>query len=504
MCAGHGGRRLQADSYGTGGKCSATDLASQSEAINRECCDEPAEDCSGGYPHTCNAGCAALLLPFWRDCRGALGKDSGQFEPAVQLCAAAVGSAGAAGGSSLAEQLSVQCTDGTAVEECIPECNAARHGFELLATIDGTDTKFSCNLAHGLYSWVGAASEGGYLGSDPQAFLSAVLSGAAGYYAVSLEEDAEISTDLAVLFGQNVRISGGGGSSTGWGSGSITVRRDGALALSGVALPGDLTVQGGGNATVSGGSLAFGFSGSIAISSSTTFTMNSQCYQPYTTLSDAYRATSTTGGTSHCDSASGTGVGGGGWYRFGGAGGDALPLQPVSGYHCGTGGSGWLTGWDDGGVAGAWPPVSYAAPGRYPAAEEGVVEMTACFDHDNVNHQCNYHAAVGVLMCDGFLLWRLPYAPSCNSGYCTTASGLGGVPPPPLTSAAFTVNSGPCTLETSGSQVCVGRPSGYTDSETCQITSSSAGTLSSCPIFDTEAGCKCRFLLPCPSFCAIP
>ena len=60
----------------------------------------------------------------------------------------------------------------------------------------------------------------------------------------------------------------------------------------------------------------------------------------------------------------------------------------------------------------------------------------------------------------------------------------------------FTVNSGPCTLETSGSVVCVGRPSGYTDSESCQITSSSAGTLSSCPVFVTEAGCKCRFLLP--------
>jgi hypothetical protein len=53
----------------------------------------------------------------------------------------------------------------------VPACNAEHHGYELLATIDGTDTKFSCNLAHGLYSWMGAASEGGYLGIDSDSFF---------------------------------------------------------------------------------------------------------------------------------------------------------------------------------------------------------------------------------------------------------------------------------------------------------------------------------------------
>ena len=70
---------------------------------------------------------------------------------------------------------------------------------------------------------------------------------------------------------------------------------------------------------------------------------------------------------------------------------------------------------------------TYSTPGRYPAAAEGVAEMTACFDHSTPgypNHQCYKHAAVGVVRCDGFLLWRLPYAPSCNTGYCTAASGL--------------------------------------------------------------------------------
>ena len=74
----------------------------------------------------------------------------------------------------------------------MPPCNAEHHGYELLATIDGTDTKFSCNLAHGLYSWMGAASEGGYLGADAQSFFSAVVSGAAGSYIVTLTEDVAI------------------------------------------------------------------------------------------------------------------------------------------------------------------------------------------------------------------------------------------------------------------------------------------------------------------------
>ena len=46
---------------------------------------------------------------------------------------------------------------------CVPACNAEHHGFELLTTIDGSDTKFSCNLAHGLFSRMGVASTYGQL-----------------------------------------------------------------------------------------------------------------------------------------------------------------------------------------------------------------------------------------------------------------------------------------------------------------------------------------------------
>lgn len=69
--------------------CNAADLSSRSEAINRECCDEPGEDCSGGYPHSCNPGCAALLLPFWDDCQELLDGDARRLiEGTVAECEA--------------------------------------------------------------------------------------------------------------------------------------------------------------------------------------------------------------------------------------------------------------------------------------------------------------------------------------------------------------------------------------------------------------------------------
>eukprot|EP01045_Picozoa_sp_COSAG04_P042328 COSAG04_NODE_13318_length_611_cov_0.986328_1_plen_195_part_10 len=89
----------------------------------------------------------------------------------------------------------------------------------------------SCELHHELYSWIGGAvrvvspsccclcslfshafglsqSDGGYLGSDFQAFFSAVVSGAAGVYVAMLVEDAGIGTDLVVTPGQSVSVVG--------------------------------------------------------------------------------------------------------------------------------------------------------------------------------------------------------------------------------------------------------------------------------------------------------
>ena len=76
-----------------------------------------------------------------------------------------------AGGETAVQQYHAVCTS-VDVASCVPPCNVEHHGYELLATMDGTDTKFSCNLAHGLYSWMGAASEGGFLGRDVASFFS--------------------------------------------------------------------------------------------------------------------------------------------------------------------------------------------------------------------------------------------------------------------------------------------------------------------------------------------
>ena len=153
--AGGGHRRAQSGAgYGGGGAgaCEAGALPSRTQAITAECCDEPSEDCTGGYPQTCNAGCASLFLPFWDECRSALGKDSRHFEQAVALCEAASG-----GSLTLAEQLHVECSDGTAAADCVPECTEQVHGFLMLLNIEGEDSKLSCELHHGFYSWVGAA-----------------------------------------------------------------------------------------------------------------------------------------------------------------------------------------------------------------------------------------------------------------------------------------------------------------------------------------------------------
>jgi hypothetical protein len=106
---------------------------------------------------------------------------------------------------------------------------------------------------------MGAASEGGYLGADAQSFFSAVVSGAAGSYIVTLTEDAGVGTDLIIEPGQDVRISGDSGLAAvpTWGSGGFVVAEWAALSLSNLALSGSNTIIFAGNgSTVSLASLA--------------------------------------------------------------------------------------------------------------------------------------------------------------------------------------------------------------------------------------------------------
>jgi hypothetical protein len=406
-------------------------MAARTQLVQARCCDEPMEDCSSGYPRTCNAGCAAVFLPFWAECGSLLG-NAVVYQQTVSLCRQAQPTTPASAGGGLAHEFNLVCAD-DAVGDCVPACSAALRGDLLLMNLNGEDSKYSCELHHGLHSWVGAATDGGYLGSDVRAFVSAVLSGAAGYYAVSLASVAAVGTDLVIRPGQDVHIAMGA-SVTSWGSGSFTVQQGGSLSLVGVSVQGSVTVQG--RAGVSDGSMG----GNVIVAANgildlnrvvwkgqslaLTATQNLQCYQPYTTLTDGWRSTST-GRSNHCDSSNGsgdssnpTGVGGGHWYRFAGPGGDALPLSNPGTNHCGTHGTGWLSGWTGAG----FPPTSYSAAGRYPVALEGAVEMVVCFDDGN---PCGLHGVVGVVRCGGFLLWRLQDAADCGpSAYCTAPSGL--------------------------------------------------------------------------------
>eukprot|EP01046_Picozoa_sp_COSAG06_P015473 COSAG06_NODE_993_length_11161_cov_12.065359_8_plen_426_part_00 len=76
-----------------GATCVTADLAKRAGAVTVDCCDEPTEDCSSGQPAVCNAGCAAVLVPYFQDCHDALVGEGGDVlaavRAAVQQCASA-------------------------------------------------------------------------------------------------------------------------------------------------------------------------------------------------------------------------------------------------------------------------------------------------------------------------------------------------------------------------------------------------------------------------------
>ena len=90
-------------------------------------------------------------------------------------------------------------------------------------------------------------TDGGYLGSDFEAFFSAVVSGAAGIYVGVLLRDAGIETDLVVRPDQRVRLSGDPSlpRPPRWGGGSLTVQQRGSLSLESVEMPAVRVMSGG-------------------------------------------------------------------------------------------------------------------------------------------------------------------------------------------------------------------------------------------------------------------
>ena len=90
---------------------------------------------------------------------------------------------------------------------------------------------------------MGAASDGGYLGSDFEAFVSAVKSGGPGVYTGKLMHDVHIEGSFSAEYGQRVIISGDASLSEPpvWSGGNIGVLQQGSLSLTFVALGADST-----------------------------------------------------------------------------------------------------------------------------------------------------------------------------------------------------------------------------------------------------------------------
>ena len=120
---------------------------------------------------------------------------------------------------------------------------------------------------------------GGFLGQDVAAFVSAVISGAAGMYMLTLVGDANVETDLMVQPGQHVIITGSPDSAAlpSWGSGGFAVRQDGLLSITSVALQGPIVLaQGALSVTLSScsiGGRVFGSSSSYTVPSATMITI---------------------------------------------------------------------------------------------------------------------------------------------------------------------------------------------------------------------------------------
>ena len=118
-------------------------------------------------------------------------------------------------------------------------------------------------------------TDGGYLGSDFEAFFSAVVSGAAGVYIGVLLQDAGIEIDLVVRPCQRVSVSGDASlpRPPRWGGGGFTVQQRGSLTLQAVAVSGGLSVTTdssfSASTTTLGGSVSLSNAGSVTLEDTT-------------------------------------------------------------------------------------------------------------------------------------------------------------------------------------------------------------------------------------------
>ena len=140
---GTGHRRIQAD-------CNTETLTQKTEAVFEECCNEPGEDCSGGTPHSANAGCCAVLVPFFQDCAGEMGADAESIREAVALCP--TGPVAPTPTATAVLLFSAKCPPGVVLDSCIPNCDESTNGDVLLLNQDGSDMRLLCEMQNFLFS----------------------------------------------------------------------------------------------------------------------------------------------------------------------------------------------------------------------------------------------------------------------------------------------------------------------------------------------------------------
>eukprot|EP01047_Picozoa_sp_COSAG01_P043327 COSAG01_NODE_3840_length_5646_cov_13.756805_4_plen_647_part_00 len=207
-----GHRRMQ-------GQCTSSYVKQQQPIIIAKCC-KTAQDCSTGAPSTCTVDCGAVFLPFYARCGAFLATQSPTTTQPYQRTAAMCRTSSAsppndgASDRNLVHEFNLVCGSGKEVSDgCVPSCTNALRGDLLLLNLNGDDHKYSCVIQHGKMSWVGPAADGGYLGNDLQAFISSIISGASGLYALRvLAAASTVSTPLRLHPGQTVIISGGNNS----------------------------------------------------------------------------------------------------------------------------------------------------------------------------------------------------------------------------------------------------------------------------------------------------
>eukprot|EP01050_Picozoa_sp_SAG11_P006696 SAG11_NODE_530_length_8718_cov_12.724910_2_plen_1534_part_00 len=224
-------------------------------------------------PPTCSLQCSDLFISIFDNCyddalmRGLSVQQLADWTSFYTDCSDVEQSAAEIGPLQavdvrVVEQYHAQCTTADMLT-CVFACNTTTHGYLLLVNINGEDTKLTCELHHGLYSWNGGSADGGFMGADPRALYSAVFSGAAGTYVGTLSVDANISTALTVHRDQIVQLAGNRAlpAPPVWGSGGFVITEGGSLALEYVAFLASpaggegvgssvLTVQAGGTLSV--------------------------------------------------------------------------------------------------------------------------------------------------------------------------------------------------------------------------------------------------------------